>query len=104
MTQLTDEQIIEFATEFRDGILDGRPSAGMCAAICWPLVPLLNMSGIECDAVESRFKSFNHIWIRLPGGRALDPTCDQFNEWHETNRPAVYLGEPIPELHRIEPC
>jgi hypothetical protein len=34
---MTDAELIEFATEFRDELLDGRPSAWMCAMVCWPL-------------------------------------------------------------------
>ena len=41
----------------------------------------------------------NHIWIRLADGRVLDPTADQFGDY-----PPVYLGDPLPELHKRLPA
>lgn len=90
---MTDEELIEFATEFREGILDGRQSARMCAMVCWPLVTLLNMHGVACEAIESAFDDGNHVWIKLADGRVLDPTADQFGQL-----PTVYLGEPT-DIH-----
>lgn len=97
---MTDTELIEFATEFRDGILEGRPSALMCAAVCWPMEALLNMSGVDCRSVSADFEDYNHVWIRLADGRVLDPTADQFNEHFGLALPAVYLGEPVKRLHR----
>lgn len=68
---MTDEELVAFATEFREGILDGGPSDMMCAAVCWPLATLLGMNGVECECIESDLGEFNHIWIRLANGRAL---------------------------------
>lgn len=87
----TDAQIIEFASEFRTGILDGEDSWMMCAAVCYPLVTLLNMSGIKAEIIESDLGECNHVWMRLADGRALDPTADQFPDM---NLPPVYLGPP----------
>lgn len=96
---MTDAELIDFATEFRDGILGGQSSQWMCAAVSWPLASLLRCSGVECDTVESDLGECNHIWIKLADGRALDPTSDQFNIWFpHKNYPPVYLGEPM-ELH-----
>jgi len=91
---MTDAELVEFATDFREGILGGRPSDRMCAAICWPLVTLLNMHGVNCKDVESDLGHMNHVWIQLSDGRALDPTADQFNRMFADNMPPVYLGEP----------
>lgn len=92
---MTDAELIEFAAEFREGILNGRPSNWMCAAVCWPLATLLNMHGVECEAVESDLGDLNHVWIRLADGRALDPTADQFNIlFPHYDLPPVYLGKP----------
>jgi hypothetical protein len=92
---MTDAELIEVATEFRKGILDGRTSQMMCAMVCWPLVGLLKMYGQECESVESDLGHMNHIWIRLPDGRALDPTADQFNYlFPDMKMPPVYLGAP----------
>jgi hypothetical protein len=95
---MTDEEIIEFASEFREGILNGRPSALHCAMVCWPLATLLGLNGVECHSRESEVDlgdyTMNHIWIELADGRALDPTADQFGKL-----PPVYLGERT-EIHQ----
>lgn len=95
---MSDKDLIEFATEFREGILDGHPSRFMCAAVSWPLAGLLRVSGIPCEAVESDLGDCNHVWIKLSDGRALDPTADQFNFPFFKQYPPVYLGPPT-ELH-----
>lgn len=89
---MKDRALIKFAREFREGILDGGPSDMMCAAVCWPLVTLLNMHGVKCRSVESDLGELNHIWIKLDDGRALDPTIDQFNYLFDEKWPRVYLG------------
>lgn len=99
---MTDAELIEFVQEFRDGILDGHSSKMMCGAVCYPLVTLLNMSGVKAELVESDLGDCNHVWMKLEDGRALDPTGDQFN-WllpaHE-QMPTVYLGPPT-RLHAV---
>lgn len=92
---MSDAELIAFAADFREGILDGGPSNWMCAAVCWPLAGLLRFNGIDCDCIESDLGHCNHIWIRLADGRALDPTADQFNQMFPSlNFPPVYLGAP----------
>ena len=91
---MKDRALVKFASEFREGILDGGPSDMMCAAVCWPLVTLLNMQGVKCRSVESDLGALSHIWIKLDDGRALDPTIDQFNYLFDEKWPEVYLGEP----------
>ena len=91
---MTDADLIEFAKDFRDGILDGKPSDWMCAMVCWPLAGLLCFNGVECECVESDLGHCNHIWIRLADSRALDPTADQFNHFNDCDFPVVYLGAP----------
>ncbi|WFU26303.1 hypothetical protein QA649_08875 [Bradyrhizobium sp. CB1717] len=91
---MTDAELTEFAEDFRESVLDGGPSDMMCAAVCWPLVPLLNMSGVKCRSIESDLGELNHVWILLEDGRALDPTLDQFNYLFDENYPTVYLGMP----------
>lgn len=103
---MTDAELIEFAAEFREGILGDRPSEMMCAAVSWPLASLLRVSGVDCEAINSElsekmgFLLLNHVWIRLADGRALDPTADQFNRFG-FDFPPVYLGEPA-EIHDSE--
>ena len=98
--KVSDADLIEIATEFRAGILDGGPSDWMCADVSWPLASLLSaIYGVECETVETDLGECNHIWIKLADGRALDPTADQFNRWFPRKAyPPVYLGCPT-ELH-----
>lgn len=90
---MTDAELMEFVTEFRAGILAGQRSRWMCAAVCMPLVTLLNMHGVNATIVESSLPDCNHVWLLLPDGRALDPTADQFNRGRR-KFPPVYLGAP----------
>jgi hypothetical protein len=99
---MLDTELIEIAGDFRDGILGGRPPAMMCAAVAWPLQGFLSaFYGIETEAVETRFaEGGNHIWLRMPDGRVLDPTADQFNGViPDAELPPVYLGPPL-SIHR----
>ena len=90
MRPMTDKQLIRLVRSFRKGILGGRSSALMCAAVCWPLASLLELNGVRCEAVETELEHINHVWIKLADGRALDPTADQFG-----TLPDVYLGPPL---------
>ncbi len=93
---MKDAQLKKFVLEFREGILGGRSSHMMCFAICSPLAPLLEMSGVKCELVEGVVvwtysgKAFetNHFWFSLPDGRIIDPTADQF----DPDGDKVYLG------------
>jgi hypothetical protein len=88
---VTDAELVEFTSEFRAGILGGRGSARMCAAVCMPLVTLLGLHGVEAVLMESETETCNHVWLRLTDGRVLDPTGDQF----AGGMPPVYLGPPL---------
>lgn len=96
---MSDADLIEFATEFREGILGDRSSRDMCAAVSWPLAGLLCVFGVKCETVESDLGYCNHVWIKLAGGRVLDPTADQFDPRY----PPVYLGPPM-EIHGAVQC
>lgn len=96
---MTDAELVEFASEFREGILDGKPSARFCFMVVAPLAALLSLYGVEAKVVESDLGWCNHFWLRLPDGRTLDPTADQFGE---LGLPPVYLGPPVPGIH--PPC
>ena len=87
---MTDGELMEFVTEFREGILDARSSDMMCFMVCAPLVTFLRMHGVNAEMVEIEHDGGNHVWLRLDDGRVLDPTADQFG------LPPVYLGEPQP--------
>lgn len=101
-TNMTDSELIAFVTQFRKGLLGGRRSTMMCAVVCAPLSTLLALHGVENEIMESEFEidgqSYNHVWLRLPDGRALDATADQFGFLH---MPRVYLGPPVAEIHTI---
>lgn len=104
---MEDKQLISYCRSFREGLLGGRSSYLMCAAVCWPLVGLLEMLySVKCEAVESHLGEINHVWIKLADGRALDPTADQFNGilctaairllgCGSNKLPDVYLGKPL---------
>ena len=92
---MTDAELVTFAQEFREWILDGAPSDMMCEVVSWPLAGLLNFHGIECKTVETDLGEMNHVWIKLKDGRALDATADQFNKLFSKNYPPIYLGPPL---------
>jgi hypothetical protein len=103
---VTDAELIEAAAEFRAGILGRRSSEGMCAVVCWPLQGYLSaLHGITADVTKGEIDIegaawCNHLWLKLPDGRVLDPTLDQFNGPLGRKFPAVYLGEPVAKVHR----
>ena len=93
---MDDKELVEFASDFRESILNGRSSDLMCAAVCWPMETLLNLYGVECRSITTheavtRNGPSNHVWIKLADGRALDPTADQFGDEY----PPVYLGPAL---------
>ena len=73
-------------TAFRRGILEKRESVGMCFVVCSPLAGYLSVCGIKTELEKVNFPHANHCWLRLPDGRIIDPTADQFG------LDAVYLG------------
>lgn len=98
---MTDEELVHVVGEFRKGLLAGRSSRGRCAMVCWPLEGYLRAVGAaDCRAVESDLGGFNHVWLLLPDGRALDPTLDQFNCLFNESWPEVYLG-PLTKYHVV---
>lgn len=89
---MSERELRRVVTEFRDGILCGRPSEGMCFAVCAALQGYLDMFGLDTEMVEANFAEINHVWLRLPDGRIIDPTADQFG------LPPVYIG-PLPLVY-----
>lgn len=75
---------------FRSGILGDRESDMMCAAVCYPLQGYLAFLGQPSDLEEVDLGRTNHVFLRLPSGRVLDPTADQFG-----NYPKIYIGRPL---------
>lgn len=95
---MTDNQLVRFASEFREGILDGGGSSFCCWMVCAPLSGLLRCYGVETETVEGDLGECNHFWLKLPDGRVLDPTADQFNYARAQPLPPVYLGPPL-DIH-----
>lgn len=101
---MTDAEIIEFAAEFRGGLIGQGGPHMLCFVICAPLVTLLGMHGVPGRMMEGDVHlkgggGMNHVWIELDDGRVLDPSADQFNGFRDGDMPAVYLGPAKPDLH-----
>lgn len=102
MQTISDEDLIEIASEFRLGLIGDRSSEGCCFMVSAPLAALLSgVYGVPCDLVESDHSDmgtacYEHFWIRLSDGRVLDPTFDQFCSEEPV---PVYLGAPT-EFHQ----
>jgi hypothetical protein len=89
---LTDAELIAFVQKFRDLVLDGQSSECTCFVICVPLDTLLLWKGVHAELIRTHLDTgYSHFWFRLPDGRVLDPTYDQF----DSTAPTVYLGEPL---------
>jgi len=99
---MTDQDLINIASEFRDGVIGADAAGdGQCAKVSWALAGYLrSLCGVDCEAVQSDHSEKNadyieHVWIRLADGRALDATFDQFCSEEPIK---VYLGKPT-EFH-----
>jgi hypothetical protein len=96
---MRDREISKIASGIRRGILEKRPSDRMCLAVCLPLQGYLSACGLDTELVEGDFGHTNHYWLRLPDGRILDPTADQFST-PSRSMPKVYMG-PLPEWYTV---
>lgn len=91
--------ILKIATEFREGLLEGRTSDSMCWVICHPLAGYLAYLGVDCGSViDGRVMQegnwCGHCWIDMRNGQILDPTADQFSTPEgQPAMPPVYLGK-----------
>lgn len=91
---MTDKALLRIARDFRKGILGKRPSRDMCFAVSAPLQGFLSaLYGIQTELETVDFGDTTHVWLRLPDGRILDATADQFG------LAAIYLGD-VPELYK----
>lgn len=86
--------LLTYAREFREAVLQGASSERMCAALSAPLHAAFQALGIQSQLVVSDLGECEHIFLRLAGGQVLDPTADQFNWCSRQNLPGVYLGAP----------
>jgi hypothetical protein len=86
-------ELLKLVTDFREGILDGKPSVRMCFAVCAPLSSYLDFVGVENELIEGEAGDMQHFWIKLPDGNIIDPTADQFFLlWGCNKMPPVYIG------------
>lgn len=97
---MTDAEIIQFATDFRRGLIGRQSSRYRCAMVSWPLASLLEMHGVPCAItcckLPDEAHAVQHVWIELSDGRVLDATADQFNRrGQDPKHPPVYLGKPL---------
>lgn len=88
------KELRKIVSGFRAGILGVRSSVAMCCAVCLPLQGYLAIAGYETEFIDGEVcfddgTVCGHVWLRLPDGRILDPTADQFEE---LGLPPVYIG------------
>lgn len=90
---MRDATLKRIARDMRAGILGKRSSRLMCMAISAPLQGMLSaLYNFETELEIVDFPDRNHAWLRLPDGRILDATADQFG------LEAIYLGQ-VPPLY-----
>jgi hypothetical protein len=96
---MTDKRLLAIGKNFRRGIVDKNSSNRYCYMVCAPLAGYLHYLDMVVEVVEGEVGDNQHFWIRLPDGRVLDPTADQFNDQVSSPLPPVYLGPPH-EIHQ----
>lgn len=99
---MTDCDLYNIAYDFRVGLLGEGSPEGHCFTVSAPLSSLLRgIYGIDCELVSTDHSEnpnscwYEHYWIKLPDGRVLDPTFDQFCSEEVV---PVYIGPPT-EFH-----
>jgi hypothetical protein len=106
--QFTDEELIELATSYRQGV-DDDPHCrhlndigflSMNFMVVAPLAGQLSFMGLDAHHVDGRVAlpdgtEAYHGWIRLPDNKVLDPCADAFNDQEGfPELPQIYLGPP----------
>jgi hypothetical protein len=69
-------------------LIGSRASDGQCGVVSYSLQGYLGFLGVDLELEEVMLKRTNHVFFKLPDGRVLDATADQFGG------PKVYLGAP----------
>lgn len=92
---MTTRKLKRVCAEFRSGLLNNRPSQGMCAVVSYPLAGFLSVMGVDCEIKTGDVGCWNHVWLVMADGNVIDATADQFG--YE----AVYIGPPL-QIH-MEP-
>jgi hypothetical protein len=98
LTPWTDKQLKAMCREFRKGMLARMSSEGRCAMVSWALQGFLSFAlKLETQVYESDVGEWNHLWLKMPDGRVIDCTADQFNRGRR-RYPQVYIGMPL-DIH-----
>lgn len=86
------KQLKIFCRQFRNGMLDGKPSKGQCAKVSWALQGYLSFAlKLDTEVHQSDVGKWNHMYLVLPDGDIIDCTADQFGKKY----PQVYIGKPL---------
>ena len=86
---MSDRELKNLCASFRKGLIKNREGDMMCGVVSYALQSYLSFLGQPCEIEEVDLKRCNHVFLRLPDGRVLDGTADQFGG------PKIYLGEPL---------
>ena len=86
--------LLTYAREFREAILQGCSSERMCVALSAPLHAAFSARGTASKLVITDLGECEHVFLRLADGLVLDPTADQFNPFSREKHPGVYFGAP----------
>ena len=89
---MSDKQLLNIVTGFREGLLSGESSTFRCGMVSYALQGFLSLYEVETKLVSLNFAEINHMFLQLPDGRIIDATADQFG------LPPVYIG-PMPLLY-----
>jgi len=65
----------------------------MCYMVCAPLQSFLEQEGKRTELIEGEVYGRYHFWLRLPDGRIIDPTADQFFSSEGAIMPKIYIGK-----------
>ena len=86
---MTDRDLKSLCAGFRKGLIKKREGDMMCGVVSYALHGYLSFLGIKAEIEDVVLKHSNHVFLRLPDGRVLDATADQFGG------PKIYLGSPL---------
>lgn len=94
---MDDNEILNFAKDFRKGFLNGRAPDNMCFILSNALSGMLNAAGVENTLVEYEIDASNAKkdlevdvighWVIKINNKILDPTASQFK-----GMPQVFFG------------
>ena len=90
---MSDRKLLAVAKSFRKGILGKGSSCLMCMAVSLPLQGWLSALGVETNLELVNLDWCNHAFLRLPDGRVLDPTADQFGDLKTVQSLMRVMGE-----------